>query len=70
MKKYFDYCLPIMISTLFGFVVGYGIQIKKIKNLKLENLNLIKQISLINNNNCNNSEYSDNSEYDFNIEYI
>jgi hypothetical protein len=53
----------ILISLLFGLYIGYGSQYKKIINLKKEitsikkeNIELIKQLSYINN------DYSDYSE--------
>lgn len=40
MNKYLHYCAPIILGTLFGFILGYGIRCKEVKQLKDANLKL------------------------------
>jgi hypothetical protein len=40
MNKYLHYCAPMIIGTLFGFILGYGIRCKEVKQLKDANSKL------------------------------
>ena len=44
MNKYLHYYGPVLIGTLFGFVLGYGYRFKEVKVLKNIKPNLIEQI--------------------------